>query len=711
MVAALEHSKQPPPGVMPAAPDAADRDGCVSKIRNFGIVAHIDAGKTTVSERILFYTGRIHKMGEVHDGTTVMDWMPQEQERGITITSAATTCFWRGHRLNLIDTPGHVDFTAEVERSLRVLDGAVGVFCAVAGVQPQSETVWRQARRYGVPRLAFINKMDRLGARFRWVVDDIRTRLDAPLAVIQLPIGEGEAFRGIVDLIRMEALMFPEDNLGANPCREPIPDELRSEAEESRAVLVEAVAEHSETVLSLFLNSSDVPAEALMAGLREATVAGRLVPLLCGSALRNKGIQPLLDAIVDWLPAPSDVPPVVGRHPKSGAEVRRRADDHEPLSALVFKVAHDPYFGKMLYVRVYSGVIRKGANVWNPRTRTRERVGRILEIHANQWRDVESLHAGEIGGLVGIRQATSGDTLCAENQPVLLEPIGFPEPVIVMAIEPKSAADREGLDAALRALADEDPTFRVRVDEETGQTLISGMGELHLEVLKDRMFREFKVQANAGRPMVSFRETVTQPAEAAHTFRREIGGRLRFARVRVAVAPRERGTGNCVEIIVGPDALPAEFRGPVEEGLRDGLSAGVLGGFAVMDVAVRVTEAECHPTESNDVAFRTAATLALREALKAAKPTILEPVMALEILAPDECLGDILNDLNARRARVREMRAREGVQAIQADAPLRELFGYATRLRSLSKGRATCTMEPRRFEEVPAALWAEILHR
>ncbi len=712
MVTALEHSEQIPMGASTVARgEAAGRRCSIAQVRNFGIVAHIDAGKTTVSERILYYTGRVHKMGEVHDGNTVMDWMPQEQERGITITSAATTCFWRDRQLNLIDTPGHVDFTAEVERSLRVLDGAIGVFCAVAGVQPQSETVWRQAQSYGVPRIAFINKMDRIGARFAWVVDHIRARLKAPLAVLQLPIGEGDTFRGVVDLLRMDTLTFSEEDQGARVFHGPLPDHLRAAAEAARAALVEAVAEQSETVLNAFLNSPDVPVDVLMAGIREATVANRLVPLLCGSALRNKGIQPLLDAIVDFLPSPADVPPVTGTHPKTGAEVQRRPDEREPLSALVFKVSHDPFFGKMLFTRVYSGVLRKGANVWNPRARSRERVARLLEIHANQRRDVEALYAGEIGGIVGVRGATTGDTLCTENQPLLLEAIAFPEPVIAMAVEPKSAADRAGLEAALRALADEDPTFRVRVDTETGQTIISGMGELHLEIATDRIFREFKVQANAGRPMVSFRETIREPAEAEHVFRREIGGRLRFARLHVAVAPRERGAGNDIEITVGPEVLPAEFRGPVEEGLRDGLSAGVLGGFAVMDVAVRVTASEFHPTESNDVAFRTAATLALREALKAAKPAILEPVMALEIITPNEHLGDILNDLNTRRARVREMEAREDAQIVRADAPLMELFGYATRLRSLSKGRATCAMEPRCFEEAPESLWARILHR
>ncbi len=689
----------------------SERSGALARVRNFGIVAHIDAGKTTVSERILYYSGRVHKMGEVHEGTTVMDWMPQEQERGITITSAATTCRWRGHELHLIDTPGHVDFTAEVERSLRVLDGAVGVFCAVAGVQPQSETVWRQADKYRVPRIAFVNKMDRLGARFDWVCDHIRARLGARLAVLQLPIGEGDSFRGVVDLLRMEALSFPEEEQGARVERGPIPVELRARAEAARAALVETVAEHDERVLAAYLEAPDVPAERLAEGLRAATVAGRLTPVLCGSALKNKGIQPLLDAVADYLPSPLDVPPVSGRHPKTDAELTRRADDAEPLAALVFKVANDPYFGKLLYTRVYSGVLRKNGNVYNPRTRKRERVGRIVEVHANQRRDIEALRAGDIGGLVGVKFATTGDTLCAENQPILLERIAFPEPVVAMAIEPRSSADRADLEAALQALADEDPTFRVRVDAETGQTIVSGMGELQLEILKDRMFREFKVRANAGRPMVSYRETVTAPAAAEHTFDREIGGKKHFARLRIEIEPRARGAGNEIVFAVPPDALPNELRAAVEEGLRDALSTGVLGHYPVIDIAVRVAGAEFRATESSEVAFRTAATLALREALQAARPALLEPVMELDILTPDEHLGDVLNDLNSRRAKVREIEAREGAQAVRADAPLVELFGYATRLRSLSKGRATCAMEPRRFDEVPEPLRAALLNR
>ncbi len=591
MVAALEHSEQRSADAAGPSREAGGRRRPLARMRNFGIVAHIDAGKTTVSERILYYSGRVHRMGEVHEGNTVMDWMPQEQERGITITSAATTCFWRDHQLNLIDTPGHVDFTAEVERSLRVLDGAVGVFCGVAGVQPQSETVWRQADRYRVPRIAFVNKMDRTGARFRWVVDQIRERLGARLAVLQLPVGEGETFRGVVDLVRMEALAFSEADQGATVTRGPVPLELQVEAEQARAALIEAVAEQSESVLAAFLESPDVSADRLRAGIREATIAGRLIPLLCGSALRNKGVQPLLDAVVDYLPSPLDVPPVTGHHPKTGESVERPADDAAPLAALVFKVVNDAFFGKLLYTRVYSGTLRKGANVFNPRTRKRERIGRILEVHANQRRDVQALFAGEIGGIVGAKFATTGDTLCAENAPVLLERIAFPEPVVAMAVEPRSAADRAGLDAALQALADEDPTFRVRVDAETGQTIISGMGELHLEILKDRMFREFKVQANAGRPMVSYRESIGAAAAGEHVFEREIGGKTHYGRVALAVEPRGRGEGNEIVFEVGADELPVEFRSAVEEGLRDALTTGVLGNYPVIDTRVRVVGA------------------------------------------------------------------------------------------------------------------------
>ncbi len=694
-----------------ASPEAEGRPTSLARIRNMGIVAHIDAGKTTVSERILFYSGRVHKMGEVHEGTTVMDWMVQEQERGITITSAATHLRWRDHEIGLIDTPGHVDFTAEVERSLRVLDGAVGVFCGVAGVQPQSETVWRQARRYHVPCVAFVNKMDRSGANFAHVVASMREKLHANAVPVQIPVGSEDRFRGVVDLVRMVALVFDEASQGAQVIEAPIPADLRSSAEEARASLVVAVAEVDEPTLDAYMANPDVPAAELRDGIRRATIAGRLVPVLCGTALKNKGIQPLMDAVVDYLPSPLDIPPMEGRHPKTDEPVLRRPSDHEPLAALVFKLAADPYFGKLAFVRVYSGMMRKGGNVFNPRTRKRDRLGRLVRLHANHREDCETVYAGEICGVVGLKQVTTGDTLCAENQPVQLERIAFPEPVIAMAIEPRTQADKPALEAALQTLADEDPTFRVSVDADSGQTLISGMGELHLEILRDRLLREFRVPVSAGRPMVSYREAIEAPARAVHVFDREIAGRTQYARIELAVEPRVRGTGNAVEIKATREQIPDEFRDAVEQGVRDGLCTGVLGHYALVDVGVRVTGGESRTVESTDVAFRTATVLALREALQAGKPVLLEPVMALEVETPEAHMGDVLGDLNARRGRVRNMEIRDGRHVISAEVPLAELFGYATTLRSLSKGRASHTMEPKSFEKVPEQLQAAILNR
>jgi elongation factor G len=604
-----------------------------------------------------------------------------------------------------------VDFTAEVERSLRVLDGAIGVFCGVAGVQPQSETVWRQATRYRVPRLAFVNKMDRRGANFERAVEMMRTRLGARLAVIQLPWGEGETFEGTVDLVRMTAWTYDETSRGARQVQQPIPEAMRARAEAARAQLCETVAEQDETALHAYLAAADLTPEVLIPALRRATIANRLVPVLCGSALKNKGIQPLLDAVADFLPSPLDIPPVIGHHPKTSAEVERPASDAAPLAALVFKIAHDAFIGKLAFARVYAGVLRKGQAVYNPRTRRRERVGRLVRLHASQREDVEALFAGDIGGVVGLKEATTGDTLCVEHQPVQLEKIVFPEPVVAMAIEPRSQADRPALDAALEALSAEDPTFRVSADRETGQTLISGMGELHLEILRDRLLREFRVQAAAGRPMVSYRETVTAPAEAEHVFDREIGGAVQFAMVRLAVRPRERGAGNTVELAVRPDALPAEFRGAVEDGVRDALCTGVLGNFAMVDTDVRVTGAAFREGDSTDVAFRTAAVLALREALQRAEPVVLEPVMAMEVVTPEEHMGDVLGDLHARRGRVRDLQSGEGETVVRAEAPLVELFGYTTALRSLTKGRASQTMEPKSFEPVPAELVEGLLNR
>jgi elongation factor G len=637
--------------------------------------------------------------------------MIQEQERGITITSAATTCFWREHQINIIDTPGHVDFTVEVERSLRVLDGAVGVFCAVGGVQPQTETVWHQAKKYKVPFLAFVNKMDRAGARFEWVIRQMRERLAAPAVAIQIPLGREDAFAGVIDLVHMRALAFDEATLGAKVEVLDIPAERKADAEKARAALIEYVAEKDEPTLKAYVESPDVPPAILMEGIRRATVACRLVPVTCGAALRNRGIQPLLDAVVDYLPSPLDIPPVQGHHPKTGAIVERGASDHEPLSALAFKIASDAYVGKLVFVRVYSGVLRKGANVYNPRVGKRERLGRIVRLHANHREEVETLYTGEIGGIAGFKQVTTGDTLCAENQPVSLERIHFPEPVVAMAIEPKTQADRDKLGAALQALAEEDPTFRISTDPETGQTIIRGMGELHLEIIKDRMLREFRVQANAGRPMVAYRETITSAAKAEHLFQREIGGRGQYGHVVVEVAPRDRGSGNGVEFTVSANRLPSAFRPSVEEGIQDALLTGVLANYALADVQVTVSGGSFHPVDSTEIAYRSAAAMAMRDALKAAAPVLLEPIMAMEIIAPEEYLGDVLGDVNGRRGRVREIEAREAAQVIRADVPLAELFGYATALRSLTKGRASYTMEPEIFEIVPETIQQGLLNR
>ena len=674
----------------------------LSRIRNIGIIAHIDAGKTTTTERMLFYTGRVHKIGEVHEGTATMDWMPQEQERGITITSAATTCEWKGTQINIIDTPGHVDFTAEVERSLRVLDGAVGIFCAVGGVQPQSETVWRQANRYGVPRVAFVNKMDRTGADFARVVEELRNRLKANAVPLTLPWGEGENFRGVLDLLRMKALRFDPESRGAKITASEIPAELRENAQLARGVLVEAAAEQDEEVLAQFYENEDLPAETVKKGIRAGVLAGTLLPVLCGSSLKDAGVQPLLDAVADYLPSPLDVPPVKGVQPKSGEETERKPGDEEPLCALAFKVATDPFVGKLVFVRVYSGVMKKGTNVWNPRTKKRERLMRLIRLHADQQTELEAIRSGEIGAVAGIKGVGTGDTLCAEQKPVVLERISFPEPVVSMSVEPKTQADKEKMLAALAALHDEDPTFTTSVNPETGQTIMHGMGSLHLEILRDRMLREFKVQARAGRPMVAYKETVLGTGEGENTFEREIAGKMQYAMVGVRAEKNERGAGNVIDFAVSSDLIPADFRPAVEEGLRDGLSTGVLGNFPLADVKVTVTSGRFHPVDSTEIAFRTAASLALHDAAKAANPAFLEPLMKLEIETPEESLGDVLGDLNSRRGQIRDIAERNGMRLIEAEVPLAELFGYATTLRSLTRGRAGCSMEPCRFEVVPA---------
>ena len=691
--------------------EADDRGRALSSIRNIGIVAHIDAGKTTTTERILFYSGKVHKIGEVHDGTATMDWMIQEQERGITITSAATTCFWKDHQINIIDTPGHVDFTVEVERSLRVLDGAVGVFCAVGGVQPQSETVWRQANRYKVPRLAFINKMDRIGADFDKVMAEMRSKLGAPAVAIQLPIGASDTFQGAVDLITMRGIRFSDTDYGSKVEYVDMPADLATRAEKARAELVEKVAEVDETLLEVYMENTDVSASALIQALRRATIANHIVPVLCGSSLKNKGVQPLLDAVVSFLPSPVDVPPVHGISPKNESEMHREASDFEPLTGLVFKMTSDKFVGKLAFVRIYAGQLKKGQNIFNPRTKKRERIGRLLRLHANHREDVDTLYTGEIGGMVGQKLFTTGDTVCMENDPILLENIEFPEPVISMAIEPKTTADKDSLIGALKDLADEDPTFRTSINEETGQTIIHGMGELHLEIIRDRILREYKVRANAGKPMVAYRESVSKKGSASYTFERLIGGDNHFAGITLEIAPKAPGTGNTISFEVTASIIPNEYRKAIAEGISDALLTGVLGNYALIDLDVKVVGGQTHATDTSEMAFRTAAVMALRAAVTDSGPVLLEPVMKLEIETPEEHLGDVLGDLNSRRGSVRNIKAGSDLQVVQADVPLAEVFGYSTSLRSLTKGRASYTMEPQAFEPVPASMVDSILNR
>lgn len=711
MVAVLKQSSQNAVGPQSPVSEFEGRRRPLLRVRNIGIMAHIDAGKTTLSERILFYCGRVHRMGEVHDGNATMDFMIQEQERGITISSAATVCIWKDHQLNLVDTPGHVDFTAEVERSMRVLDGCVIVFCAVGGVQPQSETVWRQADRYGVPRLAFINKMDRVGADFDKVVGEIRERLHAEPVCMQLPLGAEDQFQGVIDLVEMKALLFEESTLGRETRECPIPAEFAIAAEKARAKMMESVAERDEIVLAAYLENPEVPLDMFKAGLRRLVIARKLIPVFAGAALRNKGVQHLLDGVIDYLPSPLDVPEISGFHPKTDAVEIRRVGDMEPASALAFKVVNDSYLGKMLFVRVYSGMLKKGQTVYNPRTKKREKIGRVLEIHAETHVDVEQLCSGETGAIVGMRETTTGDTLCAEHKPIVLERIRFPEPVVSMAIEPRAQVDREHLMQALEALGEEDPTFRVGNDSETGQTLIRGMGELHLEIIRDRLLREFKVQANAGTPMVAYRETIRQAAAADYAFDRELGGKRQYARLTVELEPIATADDNVVELRASPERIPQEFRGAVEAGIRDGLATGVLGNYAMIRIRIRVTDGAWDRDSSTEMAFRSAAVMAFREAVRKAHPALLEPIMAVEIVTPAETMGDVLGDLNARRGHVQEMINQHPSQIIRARVPLAELFGYATSIRSLTKGRATYTMEPISFEVVPDNLQGKLLNR
>jgi elongation factor G len=682
----------------------------LDRVRNIGIMAHIDAGKTTTTERILYYTGRTHKMGEVHEGAAVMDWMAQEQERGITITSAATTASWRDFRINIIDTPGHVDFTVEVERSLRVLDGAIAVFDSVAGVEPQSETVWRQADRYRVPRIAFINKMDRTGADFFGSVQSMVDRLGAHPVPVHLPIGQEEHFRGVVDLVEMRSITWA-DTLGAKMDIGGIPAELAEQAQEYHHQLIEAVADHDEELMETYLLDEEaVTPEMLRRALRKATLDITVTPVLCGSAFKNKGVQPLLDAVIDYLPSPLDVPPVHGIDPRTQNELSRRPALDEPFSALAFKVMSDPYVGKLTYFRVYSGRVKAGDRVVNTTNGRTERIGRILQMHANHREERDEIGAGEIAAAVGLKQTTTGDTLATETAPIRLESMEFPNPVISVAIEPKTKGDQDKLAGALQRLTEEDPTFQVRTDEETGQTLISGMGELHLEIIVDRLLREFKVDANVGRPQVAYRETISRPVQKVQgRFVRQTGGRGQYGHVVIDVEPAEPGEGyEFLDKIVG-GKIPREFIPATDLGIQEAMESGILAGYPVVDVRVSLVDGSYHDVDSSEMAFKVAGSMAFKEAMKRAKPKLLEPVMAVEVVTPEDYLGDVMGNLNSRRGRVEHLEPRGNAQAIRARVPLSEMFGYATDLRSMTQGRATFTMQFDRYEEVPASISAEIV--
>lgn len=682
----------------------------LERVRNIGIIAHIDAGKTTTTERVLFYTGRIYKMGEVHEGTAVMDWMVQERERGITITAAATTCDWRDCRINIIDTPGHVDFTVEVERSLRVLDGGVVVFDAVSGVEPQSETVWRQADHYNVPRIAFINKMDRTGAGFWRTVDMIRERLGARPVPIQIPIGSEGSYKGLIDLISSKAHYY-SDVLGANAEIEEVPENLREEHDKHREELVERIAETSDELIGKYLEGERISNAELMKALREATIAGKLVPVICGTALRNKGIQPMLDAIVDYLPSPLDVPDVRGINPRTQEEEVRTADDSQPFSGLAFKIVSDPYVGRLAYLRVYSGTLSAGSYVQNVSRGNRERVGRLLMMHANQREELAEAYAGDIVAVVGLKNTFTGDTITTVDAPVLLESITFPEPVIEVAIEPKTKPDQEKLGIALQRLSEEDPTFRVRTDPDSGQTLIRGMGELHLEVIVDRMLREFRVEANVGRPQVAYRETITQMAEAEGRFIRQSGGRGQFGDVYLRIEPLPGQSGiEFVNAIVG-GSVPKEYIPAVEAGSREAAETGVMAGYPMVGVRITAFDGSFHPVDSNELAFKIAASMALKQAVQKAKPVLLEPLMKVEVVSPSEFLGDVLGDLSSRRGHIAGIEVREPNQVIRAIVPLAEMFGYATTVRSMSQGRASYSMEFSHYQQVPASVAEKVSSR
>ena len=677
-------------------------------VRNIGIMAHIDAGKTTTTERILFYTGRTHRLGETHEGAATMDWMEQEQERGITITSAATTCEWRHCQINIIDTPGHVDFTVEVERSLRVLDGAVAVFCAKGGVEPQSETVWHQATKYGVPRLAYVNKMDITGADFFRVVDMMKERLKANAAPIQLPIGSEASFVGIIDLLTMKAEIY-KDDLGNVIEQTDIPADMQEEAELWRANLIESVAEADDEIMEKFLEGEEPTIEELKAAIRRATIAGKLNPVLCGTSYRNKGVQPLLDAVVDYLPSPLDIPPVSGVDKNTGEPAERIASDDESFSALAFKIMVDPLVGKLAFVRVYSGVLTAGSYVYNSTKGKRERVGRIVRMHANHREEVEEVRAGDIVGIVGFKDTTTGDSLCDEKKPIILESMEFPDPVIRVAIEPKTKAGQDKMGIALMRLAEEDPTFKTYTDEQTGQTIIAGMGELHLEIIVDRLLREFKVEATVGAPQVAYKETVRKRVKAEGLFKRQTGGHGQYGHCCIEVYPREPGEGYIFTNDTVGGVVPKEFIAPIDNGIREAAQSGVLGGYEVVDFGVSLYDGSYHEVDSSEMAFKIAGSMALKEALRKADCALLEPMMKVEVVVPDEYMGDVMGDLNARRGRVEGMEAHAGLQSIHGIVPLAEMFGYATDLRSRTQGRGNYTMQFAQYEEVPRSIANKVL--
>jgi len=688
----------------------AGREFPLERTRNIGIMAHIDAGKTTLTERILFYTGRTHKLGESHEGTATMDWMEQEQERGITITSAATTCQWKGNRINIIDTPGHVDFTVEVERSLRVLDSAVGVFCAKGGVEPQSETVWRQADKYHVPRMAFVNKMDIMGADFYNAVSMMKERLNANAVPIQLPIGKEETFTGIIDLMKMKAYIY-KDDLGKEIVEEEIPEDMKDQAEEYRMAMVEAIAETDEELMMLYLEGEELTEEQLKAALRKAVINVVIIPVLCGSAYKNKGVQRLLDAVVEYLPAPTDIPSIKGVIPGTEEEIERHSSDEEPFSALAFKIMSDPYVGKLAFFRVYSGTMNSGSYVLNSTKGKKERIGRILQMHANHREEIDKVYSGDIAAAVGLKFTTTGDTLCDEQHPVILESMVFPEPVISVAVEPKTKAGQEKMGIALSKLAEEDPTFRTYTDKETGQTIISGMGELHLEIIVDRLLREFKVEANVGEPQVAYKETIQAAADVEGKFVRQSGGRGQYGHCKVKFEPMDINSEKTYEFenkIVG-GAIPKEYIPAVDNGIQEAMQSGILGGYPVLGIKAILYDGSYHEVDSSEMAFKIAGSMAFKEAMKKGNPVLLEPIEKVDVTVPEEYMGDVIGDLNSRRGRIEGMEARNGVQVIHAFVPLAEMFGYATDLRSKTQGRGVYSMEFHHYEPVPKSIQDKVV--